>query len=318
MTGYIMDISRFVTESAAYTRATLLGNPSRWIVFILLGLPWMALTTLLESSRVLEGHVLHWSLIPWHEAGLLIGAGLLCNFLISGWIVRLFRNDSLPPDFARPLLLLLDGIKVQTIPLVWIVIPAVLAYIQYSIAGSSTLSLILWPPDPATLEILLLLAVQLFTIFCAVQYGLIGAIRFARTGSVRDAFSLSEIRKTTIRIGIINYYLGFGIVAAAWILFSLSLRLITFVPSAGPLLSLCFSPVPTVFCSRFVAHFCDEDQYTVGTVSDRAPWQSATTAVPGRSLAAEYLFWLAAFAVLVVLCFTPMALIAASILRYLP
>jgi hypothetical protein len=313
-----MDVSRFIIESATFTRATLLGKPSRWLIFILLGLPWTALTALLESRKILDKNIVQWDLIPWQEAGLLIGFGILCNLLVSGWIVRLLRYRPAPPEFDRPARLCLEGIKAHTIPLVWMLVPAVLAWVQYSIAGSSTVSLGSWPPDPATVAILVLFAIQLLIIFYAAQYGLIGTIRFARTGSVREAFALPEIRKTAVRIGFVNYYLGFAVVVLAWILFSISLRVVYLVPYAGPVIALFLGPVPIVFCSRFVAHFCDEDQYpavagAVGETTIRAPPPSTT-----RGMVAEYVFWLAVLAALVVLCFTPMALIAASIIRWLP
>ena len=197
-----MDVSRFVVESAAFTRATLLGKPSRWLIFILLGLPWMALSSRLESWKILEGTTIHWNLIPWQEAGLLIGTGILCNLLVSGWIVRLLRDDPVPPDFDHPLLLCLDGMKFFAIPLVWMLVPSVLAFAQYSVAGGSTVSVNLWQPDPATIIILVLLALQIIILFIAVQYVTIGTIRFARTGSVREGLAVLEVRKTIGRIGI--------------------------------------------------------------------------------------------------------------------
>jgi hypothetical protein len=314
-----MDVSRFVTESAAFTRATLSGRPSRWLVFILLGLPWMALSSLLEGNRILEGNVVHWGLVPWREAGLLIAAGLLCNLLLWGWIVRLFRNNPAPPEFDNPLLLCLDGIKVHTIPLVWMLVPTVLAYAEYSIAGSGTVSLVLWPPDPAMALLLALIVIQLLILIYALQYGLIGAIRFARTGSMAEAFNLPEIRRTAARIGFVNYYLGFAVVAGAWLLFSLLLRGITLVPSAGPFISLCLSPVPVVFCSRFVAHFCDEDPDGRDAEACRTPDPASPVPVlSGRAMAAEFLFWLAILSAFTVLCFTPMVLVVASLTRYIP
>lgn len=313
-----MNVSRFVVESASYTRATLLGNPSRWLVFILLGLPWMAVSSLFSDSRILEGTTIHWSLIPWRELGLLIGAGLLCNLLISGWIVRLFRNNPLPPDFDHPLLLCLDGIKVHVIPLVWMLVPAVLAFIQLATAGSSTVSIALWPPDPVSSLILVLFAIQLLILFSAVRYGLIGAIRFARTGSVAEAFDLPEIRKTAVRIGLVNYYAGCAIVVLAWILFNLCFRGISLVPWAGPFIALCLGPVPIVFCSRFVAHFCDEEKYApeAGTGSGRKA--NTTITGTGWTMVTEYLFWLGTLSILVFLCFTPLILVAGYLGRFLP
>jgi hypothetical protein len=313
-----MDVGRFVVESAHFTRATLFSKPSRWLIFVLLGLPWMVLSSLLDGSGILEGTTIHWSLVPWREAGLLIGTGVLCNLLLWGWIVRLLRNNPDPPGFDRPFLLCLDGIRAHTIPLVWMLVPALLAFAQFTVAGGSTITVDFGRLDPATLLILVLFAVQLLIFFYALQYGLIGMIRFARTGSVRQAFALLEIKRTFDRIGYVNYYLGFGVVVLAWLLFTLCLRGVSFVPYAGPAIALCLDPVPVVFCSRFVAHFCDEDQYSPGDTQGWADVAAPTPALPSGTLAAEYLFWLAILAVLVVLCFTPLALIVASASRLIP
>lgn len=313
-----MDVGRFIVESAYFTRATLFSRPSRWLVFVLLGLPWMALPALFDGSGILEGTTIHGNLIPWREAGLLIGAGVLCNLLLWGWIVRLLRNNPDPPEFDRPLLLCLDGIKVHTIPLVWMLVPAILAFLQFTVAGSSTVTVDFGHPDPATILILALFAAQLLIIFYAVQYGLIGMIRFARTGSVREAFALLKIKGTFDRIGYVNYYLGFGVVVLSWLLFTLSLRGVALVPYAGPIIALFLGPVPTVFCSRFVAHFCDDDEYSPAEPQGRENAAVARPSLPARILAAEYLFWLAILAALVVLCFTPIALVVASVSRLKP
>jgi len=313
-----MDVSRFVVESAAFTRLTLGKNPSRWLVFVLLGLPWLALSSLLESRKILEGTTIHWNQIPWQEAGFLIGAGIVCNLLVSGWVVRLLRDDPDPPEFDRPLLLCLDGIKVNTIPLVWILVPSVLAFVQYSIAGSSMVSVSLWPPDPATIAILVLLVLQIIILFIAVQYAMIGAIRFARTGSVREGLALLEIRKTIGRIGIVNYYVALGVVGIVWLLFSIALRGAALVPFAGPVISLCLSPVPTVYCFRFIAHFCDEERLSAGTEEGNAGTLRTPAPLGARALATEFLVWTLILAVLVVLCFTPMVLVFGALSRVLP
>jgi hypothetical protein len=313
-----MNVGRFIVESAVFTRATLWERPSRWLIFILLGLPWMALSSLAESDKILEGTTIHWNLIPWQEAGLLIGAGLLCNLLISGWVVRLLRDDPLPPDFDRPLLLCLDGMKVHVIPLVWMLVPSLLAFVQYSLAGSGMISGSLWEPNPGTILFLILLAVQIIILFIAVQYAMIGAIRFARTGSVREGLALPGIKKTMDRIGIVNYYLGLGVIVLVWMLFSLALRGVALVPSVGPVISLGLSPVPTVFCFRFIAHFCDEERLSAGPEDGNAGTMHTSVPLNARAWVHEFLFWLLILAMLVVLCFTPLVLVFGSLSRFFP
>lgn len=306
-----MNVGQFVVESAAFTRATLLKKPSRWLIFILLGIPWMVLLSRAESQKILEGTTVHWSQIPWAEAGLLIAAGFLCNFLISGYVVRLLRNDPKPPEFDHPLLLCLDGMKLQVIPLVWMLVPAVLAYVQYSIATSGTFSDNPWEPALKTALVLLLLVIELVIVFIAVQHVTIGAIRFARTGSVRQGFDQIAIRETISRIGIVNYYVGIGVVAFIWMLFSLSLRGIALLPFAGPGISLVLAPIPTIYCFRFIAHFCDEDRLLLGGYSGKAG--DGPASLPARVLVTEYLSWLAIYSVLLMVCFSPLALVVGSV-----
>lgn len=269
-----MDVSHYVLESAAFTRATLAGRWTRWLSIVLLGLPWMLLVSVAESSRILEGTTIHWKLIPWHEMGLLILTGILCNFILSGYIVWLLEGSAVPPEFDNWPRLCLDGMKVQVIPLVWILIPSILAFI--------------------------------------------GAIRFARTRSVREAFVVLEIRKTLSRIGLLNYFLGLGLITLLWLVFNFVLVLFSQVPYAGPVIALALGPFLTVFCVRFIAHSCDADFSPAGG-EPGAPGNIAAPAhAPARAMIPEMLVWAFVLAVLFLLCFTPLALVIGSVSRFSP
>ena len=305
-----MDVWHFVRESAAFTRETLLGSRSRLLTFVLLGLPWMLLTSLVKSSGILEGSAIHWNLIPWDEAGFLIVAGLLCNFLLSGYIVRLLEGATLPPEFDNWTRLWLDGMKVHVIPLVWILVPSVLALIEYNVATGRLLPENRWGTIPGSVMILLLLLIQLVILFIAVQYGIVGAVRYARTGSVREAFALNEIRKTLGRIGFVNYFLGLGVIALVWLFFNFLLGILSLVPYAGPVLALGLGPFLTVFCVRFIAHSCDDEFPTAG----REPGAGRKSAPAStRAIIPELFLWSVVLAVLFVLCFTPLALVFGSV-----
>ena len=313
-----MDVSYYILESAAFTRATLAGRWSRWLTIVLLGLPWMFLSTLAESLKILEGTTIHWNLIPWEEAGLLILAGLLCNLFISGYIVRLLKGDPVPPEFNNWPLLCLDGMKVHVIPLVWILVPSVLALIEYNIAAGGLLPPGPWGTTPQTILILIILVIQLVILFIAVQYGIFGAIRFARTGSVREAFSLKAIHATLSRIGIVNYYVALGIIITVYFAFSFCLHALSLVPYIGGIIALGLWPPLAVFCVRFMAHFCDEDMSTV-TVKPGVKGDFITKVrVPARVMIPEILLWFVMLAALFILCFTPLALVIGSISRFSP
>jgi hypothetical protein len=302
-----MDVSHYVAESAAFTRATLAGKWSRWLAFIVLGLPWMVLLTLVDSWKIIDGTGIHWRLIPWQEAGLLVLLGLLCNFVLSGYIVRLLRGDPTPPDFDHWLLLCRDGIKFHIIPLVWIFVPLLLAYFEYNITSSELRSGSQIGLTFGWVLILVLILIQLIIIFIAAQYAIVGAIRFARTGSVREAFVVLSIRETLSNIGIINYFIGLGVITAVWLVSNFILHQISLIPYAGPLLSLGLSPVLTVFSIRYIAHSCDE------ALPPAKRGEAEVPPVPVRTVIVDGFVWLIILAVLFVLCVTPMALVAGSV-----
>ncbi|MFA6225644.1 MAG: DUF4013 domain-containing protein [Methanoregula sp.] len=275
----------------------------------------MLLSSLAESSRILEGTTIHWNLIPWGEAGLLIFTGLLCNFFVSGYLVRLLEGSPVPPEFDNWPRLCLDGMKVHVIPLVWILVPSILAFIEYDISSGGLLPASRWGSTPGTILIILLLIIQLVILFIAAQYVFIGAIRFARTGSVREAFIVLEIRKTLSRIGLLNYFLGLGVIILIWLVFNFVLvQLLSLVPYAGPIIALGLGPFLTVFCVRFIAHSCDDDFSPAGGETG-APGNAPA---PARAMIPEILLWAIVLAVLFVLCFTPLALVIGSIGRFSP
>ncbi|MDD1690802.1 MAG: DUF4013 domain-containing protein [Methanoregula sp.] len=308
-----MDISHFLGESASFTRATLAGSRTRWLILVLLALPWLALSSLAGSLDLIEGTRIHWARMPWNEAGILIALGLLCYFLISGYVVRLLKGDASPPEFDNWLLLCLDGIKVHTIPLVWIIVPSVLAYIQYLVAEGGILPGLLKETTAGLIVILLLLGIQLLILFIAAQYVVVGAIRFARTGYVREAFDVMAIKGTMDRVGIVRYFIALAVVTIVGLLYSLGLQAVSYVPSIGGILALGLWPPMIVFTVRFMAHFCDEDMAPGGraTVMDRGA--RALSRVAAIGMIPEILAWLFILAVLVVLSCTPMVLVIGAV-----
>jgi hypothetical protein len=313
LTGYEMDVGYFIRESAAFTRATLFGRWSRWLIIVVLALPYLVLRSLVESSKIIEGTTLHWSLIPWNEAGLLIITGLLCHFFLSGYIVRLMKGDPAPPEFDNWLLLLRDGIKVHVIPLVWLFVPMGLAFIEYTIGSSGLLSG--KPPISylALFLIIILVVIQLVILFYAVTYGIIGAIRFARSGSVGQAFAVLAIKKTLKRIGIVRYYLGLGVITIVWLAFSLVLYILSLLPFPGIIIPLCIAPFLNVFCVRFIAHSCDEEIYPAVGETDATREAFVQPQIPTRAVIVDILAWFVVVVLLFVLCFTPLALVTGSL-----
>ncbi len=57
----------------------------------------------------------HWELIPWPRIILLCIAGILLSFVISGYMVRIYRGITSPPVFDTWVSLYIDGIKLAIV-----------------------------------------------------------------------------------------------------------------------------------------------------------------------------------------------------------
>jgi hypothetical protein len=299
-----MDVDRYVTESAAFTRDALIGRPSLLTILILLAAPPLLLVPLLASRGVYDGTVIHWALVPWHEAGVLVAAALFCGLVLAGYLVRLLEGDPAPPAFGRLSRLLLDGLKSCTIPLVWAVVPVILACTEFLLVAAGYLS-----GTPGRVLVLLLALLELLVVLYALQYAVIGLVRFARTGRVREAFALGSIRQTYGRIGWVNYYVGLGVLLVVPLTATPLLHLLLTIPVLGIPLALAVVPFLLVFSARFLGHFCDDDPLPAPPVSP-----SRT-----RSLQlVEYLLWSGALALLLVLCFTPLVVLTTLLGHLVP
>ena len=182
-----------------------------------------------------------------------------------------------------------------------------------SIADGGILPELLRGTTLGLIIILLLLGIQLMILFIAVQYIIVGAIRFARTGSVREAFDVLAIKGTMDRIGIVNYFIALGVVTLTGLLYSWGLHAVSYVPYAGGFIALALWPPVIVYSVRFMAHFCDEDMAPGGkkTVLDHGA--QALSRVAALGLIPEILAWLVIIAVLSLLSFTPLALVVGSV-----
>lgn len=129
--------------------------------------------------------------------------------VMYGYTVRIMRGNHPVYEEESFFGLFIDGIKLFVINIVYMIIPMVVLFgtIGYTIVG------IVSSRNEITLDSMLpvlgglLTGIVLF-IVCAIIFGLvniIGAVRFARTGSMGEAFAVREIVSTIGKIGWIHY-----------------------------------------------------------------------------------------------------------------
>lgn len=245
-----MDHSAAVSASIEYSKEALIGKWNRWLIFVILGLP-MALMPFVFDSNTLAGTTdFSWEQIPWAEVAVLIIAGILLSFFISGYVVRIYRGVQPAPDFDDWGTLFFDGLKMQVLSLIWFlpVIILICIFVALSIAGLSQ-------PGPGSMGFvivaLVMLAIMMVLLIVVSLIIPIALIRFSRTGSIREGLRYSEITAHIDRIGWGQYIIALVVLVAVLMLFGLIVMILSLIPFIGWVMQLIATPLLTIFSARF-------------------------------------------------------------------
>ena len=250
-----MEVENLFNDSIEYTHETFAGRWGRWLIFVLLSLPFSLVRFVVDPQKIFADKTIHWELIPWGSIAILIIAGVLASFFITGYIVRIYRGTRPAPDFTGWVSLFTDGIKLDIVMLVWF-LPAIVLALAGLIAIFGGL---IWPglfPRFGSSVVLLLagiilVVVAMVLLIIAALYVSMAVIRFARTGSMAEGWRYSAIAAIIRRIGWWNYFVALIIIAFVSFIFSLLVSIPAFIPYIGWIVPLGLSPLLTVFSARY-------------------------------------------------------------------
>jgi hypothetical protein len=257
-----MDIGVLLSDSFTYAQEALVGKWTRWAIFILFALPVSLIRFTFDPKTIITGTEINWGAIPWGQIALLAGLGFILSFFISGYTVRIYRGTTPAPDFTGWTDLFVDGVKLAVVWLFWI-LPVIivlativtLAFLSFFSGQPATM------PNITLLFIALLLLLVVFVLFVIVLlFGILGAVRFARTGSIREGIRFSAILKTIRTMGWLSYIiLLIGFVIAMFI-YAIITGVLSFIPYIGWILVLIVNPVFTIFTARYFALVYDQGE----------------------------------------------------------
>jgi Protein of unknown function (DUF4013) len=251
-----MDYGAIVSDSIGYTRAALVGNWVTWLIFILCSLPIALIRFVCDPTKIITGTTIHWELIPWPQLIVLCLAGLLLSFITSGYLVRVYRGTTPPPVFDAWGTLFLDGIKLVVVGILWFVPTMIIFAAGFALTffGTHTGSASMGPMLGAGV---LLFLIGLILLVIAILYGILGSVRFARTGSIRGGIRFSAITDTIQAIGWGTYILALVILVVLALLFSVVVSLLALIPLVGWVIQLILNPLISIFSARFICRVYD-------------------------------------------------------------
>jgi hypothetical protein len=298
-----MDFGYLFSNSFNYAKDGLVNNPVKWIILVILSLLPMipiigfyivCIFLIIGSGAVYGANPLYGSgygsgygsSYGSNPLNLIMGMlvifvallvvtmilAVLFGTFYQGFLVRALRGDQVLPEISDFPALFMDGLKFSIIqfiyflPSIIVMVAAVVVAWLVALGGGTSINSGAWA---AVLIIFCIGAgIALLLAVIMVLFWLIGIVRFARTGSVGQAFKFGDIASTIGKIGWSSYIIALVILFIAFVMyigvFTIVNMVFSWIPYIGILVSLALwlvqvilGPFIAVFMYRYVSLIYD-------------------------------------------------------------
>nr|WP_319376100.1 DUF4013 domain-containing protein [uncultured Methanoregula sp.] len=212
-----MDFGKLVGESFGYAKEGLVGKWVKWILLLI--------------------------------------ATILLTLPLMGYTLRIYRGEKPAPEVENWVTLFIDGIKYLVICIIYAIPLFIVAFLTLV---PVIMEVIAAGADTAAVNQIVIGALGTFMlgllvfIILAIIIGIIssiGIIRFARTGSMGEAFNFGAITATIGKIGWINYIIALIIMGIIICIIELICSLI---PVVGTIILFIVLPFITIWEARYL------------------------------------------------------------------
>jgi len=194
----------------------------------------------------------------WMKWILLLVATIILALPLMGYSLKILRGEKPSPEVAGWGTLFIDGIKyaiiciIYAIPVIIILALAMAPMLTAAMSGNTKAVM-------ASMGGFLIGLVVLFIVAIIISlFEFIGVVRFARTGSMGEAFNFSAILATIGKIGWVSYILALIIMMIIIVVIEVICNLI---PVVGTLILFILIPFIVLFQARYICMIYD----SVGT-----------------------------------------------------
>ncbi len=190
----------------------------------------------------------------WTKWLLLLLATILLAIPLLGYELKILRGEKPSPEVADWGTLIVDGIKYLVIGIVYCIPLAIIAIISIAPLVIAVFTLNAAAILAAVGALLAGLVIFLIVAIIIELIATIGIIRFARTGSISEAFNFSAILATIGRIGWINYILALIIMG---VIVGVIEGILMAIPFIGGLIVFILFPFFVLFEARYLCQVYD-------------------------------------------------------------
>jgi hypothetical protein len=193
----------------------------------------------------------------WNKWVMLVIATILLGLPLMGYVMKVLRGEKPAPEVEDWGTLFIDGIKYLIVGIIYMIpvylVLGILMLVGFGAAmtGDETAAM-------AGIGVMLvgLLVVFVLAIIIAL-FAMIGVVRFARTGSIGEAFNFSAILATINKIGWVPYIIAIIVLAVCAVIFGIVVGILMLIPILGFLIYLCMISPWAIFVARYVCQLYD-------------------------------------------------------------
>ena len=193
----------------------------------------------------------------WKEWLLLILATILICIPLLGYTLKVLRGGKPAPEVTGWGTLIVDGIKYFVVSLIW----AIPCLIVLFLALGSLIAALATGNIGAALVFAggALLGLVVFVIVAIITglFATIGIVRFARTGSMGEAFNIGEILATIGKIGWGSYILALVVLVVVQCIIAVVISVLYLIPVLGIIVELIFLAPISIFEARYICQLYD-------------------------------------------------------------
>jgi hypothetical protein len=190
----------------------------------------------------------------WTKWVLLLIATILLGLPLMGYMLKILRGEKPAPEVDDWGTLFVDGIKYLIIAIIY-AIPVII--VEFLMIGGLIASVMSGNSTAMMAAIGGMIVGLIVVLILAIIIGLfetVGLVRFARTGSIGEAFNFNAIMATIGKIGWVTYIIALVILI---IIVGIIEVICMFIPVIGMLLLFILIPFLTLFAARYICLLYD-------------------------------------------------------------
>jgi hypothetical protein len=193
----------------------------------------------------------------WMQWLLLVIATIILCIPLLGYTLKILRGEKPAPEVTGWGTLFIDGIKYFIVSLVWAIPCLIILFLALgsfiaAIASGNTAAAMTFIGG-AIIGFLVFVVVAIITGLFAT----IGIIRFARTGSMGEAFNFGAILETIGKIGWGTYIIALIVLVIVQIVFSIIITILAMIPILGLIIELVLIAPLSIFEARYLCQLYD-------------------------------------------------------------